>query len=67
VPSKKPLAPCAPDKENSAASANVPVKPQSVMTEDVKVQPSKVDEFDDDDAVEALVAAEAAENFSNSV
>jgi uracil-DNA glycosylase len=71
VPSRKPLAPCAPDKENSAASANVPVKPQFAMTEDVKVQPSKVDEFDefddDDDAVEALMAAEAAERSSNSV
>lgn len=68
MPSKKPLAPCAPDKENSAASANnVPVEPQSAKTEDVKVQPSKVDEFDDDDAVEALVAAEATQRSSNPV
>ena len=68
MPSKKPLAPCAPDKENVAASANtVPVELQSAKTEDVKVQPSKIEEFDDDDAIEALVAAEAAERSSNPV
>lgn len=68
MPSKKSLlAPCVSDKEDSTALANkVPVEPQSAKTEDVKFQPSKVDEFDDDDAIEALVAAEAA-NSSNPV
>lgn len=45
----------------------MPVEPQSAKTEDVQVHPGKVDEFDDDDAIEALVAAEAAENASNLV
>lgn len=46
----------------------MPVEPQPAKTEDVKVQPGKVDdEFDDDDAIEALVAAEAAENVSKLV
>ncbi|KAJ5457614.1 Uracil-DNA glycosylase [Penicillium sp. IBT 31633x] len=58
VPSKK--APsaltCVSDKETPAISAtNPPVEPQV----EVKIQPPKVDEFDDEDAVEALVAAEA--------
>ncbi|EKV11162.1 Uracil-DNA glycosylase [Penicillium digitatum] len=68
VPSKKPpLAACVSDKEDSTALANkVPVEPRSATTEDVKFQPSKVDEFDDDDAIEALVAAEA-ENSSKTV
>ncbi|KAJ5932685.1 hypothetical protein N7516_007174 [Penicillium verrucosum] len=70
VPSKNPrLAPCVSDKEDSTALANkVPVEPQSGKTEDVKVRPGKVDEFDDDDdAIEALMAAEAAENSSSLV
>lgn len=69
MPSKKPLlAPCVSDKEDSTALANnVPVEPQSAKTEDVKIQPGELDEFDDDDAIEALVAAEAAENSSNPV
>ncbi|KAJ5401460.1 uncharacterized protein N7487_007356 [Penicillium crustosum] len=70
VPSKKPLpAPCVSDKDDSTALTNkVPVEPQPAKTEDVKVQPGKVDdEFDDDDAIEALVAAEAAENVSKLV
>lgn len=68
MPSKKPpLAACVSDKEDSTALANkVPVEPRSATTEDVKFQPSKVDEFDDDDAIEALVAAEA-ENSSKTV
>lgn len=63
------MAPCVSDKEDSTALANkVPVEPQSGKTEDVKVRPGKVDEFDDDDdAIEALMAAEAAENSSSLV
>lgn len=58
MPSKKaPLAlTCVSDKETPAILAtNPPVEPQV----EVKIQPPKVDEFDDEDAVEALVAAEA--------
>lgn len=55
---------CVSDKENSTASVNKPlVESQS----EVKVQPAKVDEFDDDDAVEALVAAEAKSEASDPV
>lgn len=62
------MAPCASDKDDSTAlTSKVPVEPQSAKTEDIKVQPGKADEFDDDDAIEALVAAGAAENASNLV
>jgi uracil-DNA glycosylase len=59
VPSKKPAVPCISDKENLNNSANqAPVESQSVKVE-VKAKPP-VDEFDeDDDAVQALLEAEA--------
>lgn len=59
MPSKKKApTPCISDKENSDASANqAAVEPQSAKVE-VKYKPA-VDEFDDDDAIEALVEAEA--------
>lgn len=51
-------APCISDKENLDISANhAEVKPQTAKAE-VKPKPP-VDEFDDDDAVEALMEAEA--------
>jgi uracil-DNA glycosylase len=57
VPSKKaPVVPkCVSDKENSTTLANkAPVEARP----EVKVQPVKVDEFDDDELDEALVATE---------
>ena len=66
MPSEKPLLPpCVSDKEDSTALVNH--LPQSAKTEDVKVQPNNADEFDDDDAVEALISAEAAEVPSNTI
>ncbi|KAJ5121206.1 Uracil-DNA glycosylase [Penicillium bovifimosum] len=58
VPSQKaPSAPkCVSDKENSTTLAN---KAPIEANPEVKIQPVKVDEFDDDEAIEALVAAEA--------
>ncbi|KAJ5339100.1 hypothetical protein N7452_005828 [Penicillium brevicompactum] len=56
VPSKK--APCISDKENLDASSNqAPADPETPKAE-VKPKPP-VDEFDDEDAVQALVEAEA--------
>jgi uracil-DNA glycosylase len=52
--------PCISDKENSNSntSANqATIEPHSVKAE-VKAKPP-IDEFDDDDAIEALVEAEA--------
>lgn len=48
------------EKENSAALANVSSSPVQKSDETVKSAPVE-DEFDDDDALEALVAAEKEE------
>lgn len=56
MPAKK--TPCISDKENLEIPANhAEVKPQTVKAEVTSKPP--VDEFDDDDAVEALIEAEA--------
>lgn len=65
MPSKKAVVPPAADKENSAALANVSSSPvekggETVKGDSVKSAPVE-DEFDDDDALEALVAAEKEE------
>ena len=58
MPSKKAVvAPSVAGKENSAALANVSSSPVQKPDETVKSAPVE-DEFDDDDALEALVAAE---------
>jgi uracil-DNA glycosylase len=48
---------CISDKENSNASANQALIESQSAKDEVKAE--AVDEFDDDDAIEALVEAEA--------
>lgn len=71
VPSKKEIVSPAADKENSAALANVSSSPVEKKDETVKgnvVMSGPVeDEFDDDDALEALVAAEKEEETKKAV
>lgn len=67
MPSKKAIVPPAADKENSAALANISSSPAEKSEEKVKGETVKTgpveDEFDDDDALEALVAAEKEEEL----
>ncbi|KAJ5981632.1 hypothetical protein N7522_013260 [Penicillium canescens] len=70
VPTKKVAsAPtCTSDKENSTTLINkTAAEPQSAKVAEVKAKPANVDEFDDDDAIEALIAAESEDPSSDPV
>ena len=48
-------------------TAPTAAEPQSAKVAEVKAKPANVDEFDDDDAIEALIAAESEDPSSDPV